>query len=330
MKPKFSVIIPAYGVAPWIAGCVESVLIAASRVEKGLVEIIAVDDGSPDESGKILDRYGDRITVVHQANAGVGAARNNGIEHAHGEWILFVDGDDQVMSEMFEYLNRVTCENDVDIVHFSCAEVDSPNEKIAYRECSCRVYDYAEGNEAAEAYRDFLNLLAWNASFKRSLIGDIRFEKMHPGEDSLFADQMVVRAKKVIKTDTILYRYLQREGSVMHVAKLAPVLSSITSMLLRSREVRGWEKYPLVRDVELKVQRGTLGGQIYDRMRHLKKEDFAQAWSEYIKVGREVFKGSSRLYDFVFQLGWRWLICVVFFWQYKFRVGAVKLVRAVR
>lgn len=330
MKPKFSVIVPAYGVAPWIAGCVESVLLAASRVEKGLVEIIAVEDGSPDESGAILDRYADRITVIHQPNAGVSAARNNGIEHAQGEWIMFVDGDDQVMPEMFEYLNRVTSENDVDIVHFSCAEVNSPDEPVDYVERPHRLYDYAKGNEAAEAYGDFLNLLAWNACFKRSLIGDIRFVKMHPGEDSLFADQMVVRAKKVIKTDTVLYRYLQREGSVMHVAKLSPVLSSIQSMVLRSREVRAWEKYPLVKAIELKVQRGTLGGQIYDRMRYLKKEDFAEAWPRYVEAGREVFKGSSCLYDLVFQLGWRWLICAVLFGQYKLRVAVVKMLRCVR
>lgn len=327
MKPKFSVIVPAYGVAPWIAGCVESVLLAASRVEKGRVEIIAVEDGSPDESGAILDRYADLITVIHQPNAGVSAARNNGIGHAQGEWIMFVDGDDQVMPEMFEYLNRVTKENDVDIVHFACAEVNSPDEKVGYRECPHRVYDYGKGSEAAEAYNDFLNLLAWNACFKRTLVGDIRFEKMHPGEDSLFADQMVIRAKKVMKTDTVLYRYLQREGSVMHVAKLSPVLSSIKSMVMRSREVKVWEKYPLIKRIELKVQRGTLGGQIYDRMRRLKREDFVLAWPEYVKAGREVFKGSSRLYDFVYQLGWRWLICVTLFWQYKLRVVAVKALR---
>lgn len=100
-NPKVSVIIPAYRVAAYLRECVDSVLAQTF----GDFEVILVDDGSPDETGELCDRLSSedsRIRVVHKQNEGLGFARNTGVEHARGEWILFLDGDDCIDPQTLE------------------------------------------------------------------------------------------------------------------------------------------------------------------------------------------------------------------------------------
>ena len=100
MKNLISIIIPAYNIENYIAKCLDSLLNQTYRN----LEIIVVDDGSSDNTGKVIDDYlskYDNIKVIHKKNAGVSAARNSGIEVASGDYIGFVDGDDTVDEEMF-------------------------------------------------------------------------------------------------------------------------------------------------------------------------------------------------------------------------------------
>ena len=102
-NPLISVIIPVYNVAPYLAACLDSVV---SQTYRNL-EILLIDDGSTDKSGAICDEYATkdlRIKVVHQANGGVSAARNKGLEIAQGEYIGFVDPDDLTLPQMYETL----------------------------------------------------------------------------------------------------------------------------------------------------------------------------------------------------------------------------------
>ena len=99
--PFFSIIIPAYNVAPYLRECLNSVL-AQTFTDW---EAICVDDGSTDGSGTILDEYAakdSRFRVFHQSNAGVSAARNKALDEAHGEWFLFLDGDDILRFDRLE------------------------------------------------------------------------------------------------------------------------------------------------------------------------------------------------------------------------------------
>lgn len=101
MTPFFSIIIPVYNVAPYLCGCLDSVL-AQTFTDW---ETICVDDGSTDGSGAILDEYAAkdrRFKVIHQANAGVSAARNAALELVYGEWFLFLDGDDVLRTDGLE------------------------------------------------------------------------------------------------------------------------------------------------------------------------------------------------------------------------------------
>lgn len=112
---KVSVVVPIYNVEKYLKQCIDSLL---NQTLKD-IEIVLVDDGTRDNSGKIADGYGsryDNIKVIHQDNRGLGPARNTGIENATGEYIAFVDGDDWVQLDMYEKLYKIAKRNDCDIV----------------------------------------------------------------------------------------------------------------------------------------------------------------------------------------------------------------------
>ena len=102
-SPKISIIVPVYKVEQYLRRCLDSI-VAQTFTDW---ECILIDDGSPDNSGRICDEYAEkdkRFRVFHQENVGVSAARNKGLDEARGEWIGFVDSDDWIEKEMYEYL----------------------------------------------------------------------------------------------------------------------------------------------------------------------------------------------------------------------------------
>lgn len=112
--PKVSIIVPVYNVAPYLRQCMDSIINQTYRN----IEIICIDDGSTDESGKILDEYvqsDDRINAVHTNNAGVASARNTGLSLASGEYLLFVDGDD--------WIDTATCQKAVSSIPTEAVDV---------------------------------------------------------------------------------------------------------------------------------------------------------------------------------------------------------------
>ncbi len=117
-KPVFSVIVPVYKVPEkYLRECIESIL--NQTFDK--IEVILVDDGSPDTCGVICDEYAkndSRITVIHQDNQGVSVARNNGIKAAKADWIMFVDGDDWIELDACERLSKYLCDTDADMIMF--------------------------------------------------------------------------------------------------------------------------------------------------------------------------------------------------------------------
>lgn len=115
-SPKVSIVVPVYKVEEYIDRCLDSLL---NQTLKD-IEIILVDDGSPDNCPKICDEYAQkdaRVRVVHKQNEGLGYARNSGMEVAVGEYIAFVDSDDFVDIRMFEELYDVARGNDSDVVY---------------------------------------------------------------------------------------------------------------------------------------------------------------------------------------------------------------------
>ena len=114
MNPKVSIVVPMYGVEKYLEKCVNSLIHQTLKD----IEIILVDDGSPDKCGEIAEQYAKndaRIKVIHQKNAGLGPARNTGMEVAVGEYIGFVDSDDWVNETMFEHLYNAALKGNADI-----------------------------------------------------------------------------------------------------------------------------------------------------------------------------------------------------------------------
>ena len=118
---KISIIIPCYNVEKYLRRCLDSVL---SQTFCDW-EAICVDDGSPDECGKILDQYAQndsRFKIIHQENKGASVARNNGLAEAKGDWICFVDSDDIIHPQMLEIVYNKAISNNVDMVHYKYQE----------------------------------------------------------------------------------------------------------------------------------------------------------------------------------------------------------------
>lgn len=122
-EKQLSVIVPVFKVEPYLHCCIDSI---RNQTYKNL-QIILVDDGSPDNCGKICDEYAEldaRIIVVHQKNRGLSGARNTGFRYAKGEYVAFVDSDDWIAPTMYETLVRMIEKNDLDMARCGIIETD--------------------------------------------------------------------------------------------------------------------------------------------------------------------------------------------------------------
>ena len=213
-KIKFSVIVPVYNAEEYIVRCIESILNQTCSD----LELILIDDGSPDNCGAICDEYAtkdSRIKVFHQNNGGVCAARNTGIDHAVGEYISFVDSDDYLESNALEILYEDIVAHNADI---SCAlMVGDSNQDVSNLESG--MYEvWKEKKALKNALSD--NRFTYSSCaklFKRDLIGTTRFEvgrKIH--EDSFFVFCCFFKQPTVVVRNVGLYNYFNNPDSASH------------------------------------------------------------------------------------------------------------------
>ena len=218
MYPLISVIIPIYNVETFLPSCIESVI---NQTYENL-EIILIDDGSTDKSGKICDKYSEndsRITVIHKDNEGVAEARNTGIENMSGEYFCFVDGDDYVDNEYISEMYSLTKEYDADIS--MCSYVYKWRDGTEKR---TRNTDYSDDTVFSDTGIDALKKLLYGQIYAPSCCGKlfkkdrvaVNFPKYAIGEDVLSCIDYLQNAKKVVMINAPLYLYMQNENSVMH------------------------------------------------------------------------------------------------------------------
>lgn len=324
---KFSVIIPVYNVIDYVSRCLESVLAAGRRIDPGNYEVICVDDGSTDGSGRVLDGFAHacaQVHVVHCANAGVSSARNVGLEKASGDWVVFVDADDAVLPELLAYLDEVTENCRYDIIHYSNFEAKSPDEAFQFERRPLRAYDLANADDIVPAFLSFRNLLVWNGCFRKAVLHGVRFQPLPYGEDSLFAVTAFCRARFVAKTGTRLYEYLQRPGSAMHRITLSAVESSLRSLELRYHEYEKWRAFSKIRRCVFRVMENTLGGLVNGQIDGLPLEDRNVALDAYLKVGKAVLKDSC-VYSVLAGLKARRTLKMLLHLKHVARVALVRL-----
>lgn len=212
--PKLSIIVPIYKSEKYIHNCVDSILNQTFRD----FELILVDDGSPDNCGKICDEYANidsRVRTIHKKYGGVSDARNLGIEKAKGEIIGFVDSDDEIDLNMYKIMIDYLLTNNLDIVCADTYVVRPTRNKKTFRPRYNRnmIFNHLE---AINTILDgTLDNAVWNKIYKRSVIGDIRYPKGRVYEDVATTYKYIANADKVGYLCQPLYYYFKRKGSII-------------------------------------------------------------------------------------------------------------------
>jgi len=280
----FSVIVPVYNVAPYLARCLESL---AGQTYPDF-EAILVDDGSTDASGHLCDVAAScdgRFKVVHQENRGLSAARNRGIDAAHGEYLVFVDPDDYIDADALEGLARV------------CACAPAASERpdavftphVAMRSCGGEPA-FGSGTDFLRAMIDenMVSIAAWCYAVRRAFLVEagVRFEDGILYEDLRFTPLMLMAARRVVRNPHRYYHYVRRPGSITTTpsngmqslldiydtclvlerafATLGPGFESASGDVLATRYLGAFKRAPLRRALPLLdhslVQRCVNGG----------------------------------------------------------------------
>lgn len=212
--PLISIIVPVYRVEAYLDRCVRSLV---EQTYENL-EILLVDDGSPDRSGELCDQWAardSRIRVIHQANGGAGKARNTALDMARGALIGFVDSDDYIAPRMYEHLySLMTAEIDI----AECTGRATEDDDCPLYEDAAPVLTHVTNVEAMglNIRDEMFTQLIWNKLYRRSVIGDLRFPEGNLIDDEFFTYKAIGNARQLVHSSCCLYAYRQQAGSVMH------------------------------------------------------------------------------------------------------------------
>lgn len=236
---RFSIIIPVYNVEKYVSKCIRSILEQTFRD----FEIIVVNDGSTDNSikkiRKITADTDVEVTILNQKNQRQGEARNNGVRHCKGEYIVFVDSDDYIDRKMLEILNSYLVDKSYDIIYFNSYVVD--------RNHIIGKYITGEWIKWGQEVHDKHELLLlppepWNKIYKREFYinSKVSFPKKILYEDAVFGRDIIVKADSVLMVDKCLYYYVQRRNSTMHSGLSDNMKDIITAIDILVSDFKGY------------------------------------------------------------------------------------------
>ena len=211
-KPLISVIIPVYKVEEYLARCLDSVIGQTYRE----LEIILVDDGSPDNCGRICDEYAakdSRIRVIHKENGGLSDARNAGLDIATGEYIGFVDSDDYIAPDMYEVLMQVLLQTDTDMSMCGMYEVYKNRTTPSCTGDKIEVLTPTEGLRTC-IYEQKIKMCAWNKLYKKNVFVILRYPKGKIYEDAYIISDLFRVAQSASVIYKPLYYYCLRPMSI--------------------------------------------------------------------------------------------------------------------
>ena len=240
MSSKISVIIPFYKTEAFASQCIESVISSSYQS----LEIILVDDGSPDRCGEICDAYqarDARIHVIHQHNQGLSAARNAGIDLASGDYIAFVDSDDYIEPDMYATLLTTAQQFDADIVlcgHIrhqanvtpSLPSFDAKDAAQVYsRDAFLSLFFDRLSSDANTNMTTFCNKL-----FKKSLFDNVRFPVGRCFEDESIICRVLYRAEQIVEIPHVFYHYIIRADSIVSTETISSIIDKDNAFLDRT------------------------------------------------------------------------------------------------
>lgn len=215
MDDLISVIVPIYKVEKYLKKCVESIL----EQTYSNLDIILVDDGSPDNCGDIMEKFrkkDERIRTIHQKNGGLSDARNSGIKIAKGKYIVCIDSDDWIEKNMIEVLYKDIIKTNSDISVCEFVEEDDFQNILSTKKYNNEIIEF-NSKEALKSLikQDILTNHAWNKLYKASLFEGIEYPKGQLMEDVSTTYKLFEKANKIVYQNTSLYHYIQRGTSIL-------------------------------------------------------------------------------------------------------------------
>ena len=216
-----SVIVPVYKVERYLDRCINSLV----NQSYSHIEIILVDDGSPDKCPQLCDEWAlqdARIKVVHKKNGGLSDARNEGLRKSSGKYICFVDSDDYVSTKFVETLYELLHEYNTDMSAVSHKNVFSEEQEGYENTNHKEITTIFEGEEAIKQLfsNDTFANYAWNKMYTRELFENISFPVGRKMEDLGTTYKLLLSANKIAYSTKVLYYYFQREDSILHKVDL--------------------------------------------------------------------------------------------------------------
>lgn len=225
-KEVISVIVPIFNTQKYLSKCIDSI---CNQTYSNL-EIILVDDGSTDDSGKICDEYAKidkRIKVVHKTNGGLSDARNKGLDIVSGEFVAFVDGDDYIHPDMYAILLQAMNDYQSDIVccdYRKVSEEEEITEDCTYGKCT----SYRGKDVIRQIWKDNVKtVVQWNKLYKADIFSDIRYPIGRYHEDTFVIHHILQKCKIYTVVEQKLYYYVQHSDSIMSNFKIKRVEDAI-------------------------------------------------------------------------------------------------------
>ena len=241
-KVKVSIVVPVYNVKDYLDKCLNTLV---NQTIKD-IEIIIVNDGSTDDSYKIIDKYAKKysklIKVLNQQNQGVSDARNNGLKLATADYVMFVDSDDYLNLDAVEKAYKKITSEKADVVIFGNNVVNESGNIISATYPSQTIYN----NELEKII--FGNVCPWNKIYKKSLIekSDFKFRSKIWYEDLDYSFKVFVESKKTSFLEENLYNYLIRPNSIMNNQKAnrnLEILDAIDEIISYANKHNIYKKY---------------------------------------------------------------------------------------
>ncbi len=215
MNEKISVIVPIYNVEKYLNRCIDSIVNQTYRN----LEIILVDDGSPDNCPLMCDKWkkkDSRIKVIHKENGGLSDARNAGIKTATGSFISFIDSDDYIDIHMYDHMMKLMIEYGADIVDAGVQKIweDKEENEVLKNKASIKIYNNEEALKLLIKDSE-MKQTVWNKLYRYETIKMLLFPVGKLNEDEFWTYQAFGNANIIVRTQEIVYYYVQRRGSIM-------------------------------------------------------------------------------------------------------------------
>lgn len=239
MDEVISVIVPIYKVEDYLDRCVKSIV----EQTYSNLEIILVDDGSPDQCPKLCDEWEEkdqRIKVIHKKNGGLSDARNAGMKIMTGDYVSYIDSDDWIEKDMYEIMLDAMKKNNADICECAFERTSEKTQNTRKQQDEKKMILNKE-NALRAVVEEKIQPVVWNKLYKREIVETLYFEVGKYNEDEFFTYKVIEKAEKIVKIPYVGYYYFFREDSIINESYTIRRLDGLEARYERMKYLK---KYP--------------------------------------------------------------------------------------